>query len=287
GALPSVGTAVWTGTVPGHTATGVTYLQFILSLPDGGITDGAVIARLHTAGSAARWDIVYNTVVSGSLGLRVYDSAGNAIQDDGSGIGFLNGDVWLISLALEQIGANLDNTLTAAAILSTAGGVSLPGTLNNRTAGRATGIRVGPNRNLGDTAIGHILIRNTAASVFDINGDPVVFGYDGESAADRITRLGVENNVPITIIGELARTPAMGPQRVATLLELLDEAAAADGGILHDSRDELGLEYRTRASLYNQARALTLDYGDKRALAPPLHPVEDDQQLRNDVTVQR
>ncbi len=46
----------------------------------------------------------------------------------------------------------------------------------------------------------------------------------------------------------------------------------------------LGLMYRTRASLYNQAPALVLPYG---SIAPPLEPVEDDQAVRNDVTVSR
>jgi hypothetical protein len=69
------------------------------------------------------------------------------------------------------------------------------------------------------------------------------------------------------------------------LLGLLRECEAADGGILFEPRDMLGLAYRTRASLYHQDTVLTLDY-DADDLSQ-IEPTDDDQQTRNDVTVTR
>jgi hypothetical protein len=82
---------------------------------------------------------------------------------------------------------------------------------------------------------------------------------------------------------------ALGPQQIATLVEILQVAADADGGILFETRDALGLSYRPLVSLYNQDPALTLDaeadsQGD---IANPFAPVLDDQAATNDVTVTR
>jgi hypothetical protein len=68
-------------------------------------------------------------------------------------------------------------------------------------------------------------------------------------------------------------------------LELLKEAAEVDMGILYEPRDSLGLAYRTRSSLYAQDAAITLDYAAKTVFE--IEPVEDDDEVRNDLTVSR
>lgn len=109
-------------------------------------------------------------------------------------------------------------------------------------------------------------------------------GYGGELTGHRIARLGSEENVPLT--AGYADT-AMGAQRPGSLLSLLAECEAADGGVLYEDRERIALHYRSRQSYYNRPVALTLDYTADGHVAPPLEPVDDDQRVRNDRTVTR
>lgn len=78
----------------------------------------------------------------------------------------------------------------------------------------------------------------------------------------------------------------MGDQREHTLVELLDEAALSDSGMLHEPRDWCSFLYRDRESLVNQEPKVTLDYSAGH-IAGDLAPVDDDTSTFNDVTVKR
>lgn len=110
-------------------------------------------------------------------------------------------------------------------------------------------------------------------------------GYRGETAAARFTRLCEQEAIPAAVIGDEDDSEPMGPQLPAPVLDLLGEGEDADGGILYEARDALALRYRPRAADYNTPPALVLDYHDQ--VAAPLEPVDDDQNTRNDVTVER
>lgn len=112
------------------------------------------------------------------------------------------------------------------------------------------------------------------------------FGYAGETAADRITRLCTEGNIPLKIIGTPASSTVMGPQFAEPRLSAIRDAEQTDFGILTEQRDDNGLLYRTRVSQYNQTPAVTIDYSAK-VVAPPFEPTDDDQTTRNDVTASR
>lgn len=112
------------------------------------------------------------------------------------------------------------------------------------------------------------------------------FGYSGEKAGDRITRVCADGNIPLEVIGDLADTTPMGPQFSETRLAQIRDAEATDFGILTEQRDANGLLYRTRASMYAQDPAVTIDYS-ARVVAPPFEPTDDDEQTRNDVTATR
>src|SRR5690606_29030979 len=73
--------------------------------------------------------------------------------------------------------------------------------------------------------------------------------------------------------------------RAATMLEQLEQCAAADGGILVETPERPGLRYRPRVSLYNQEPALVLSFRQRGLVV--VDPVEDDSALRNDVQVIR
>jgi hypothetical protein len=112
------------------------------------------------------------------------------------------------------------------------------------------------------------------------------FGHTGEAAGRRIERLCDEQGIPFVAVGDLDDTAPMGPQAPRPPLELLQEAADTDHGILYESRDALGLEYRTRTDLYNGTPDLTADYSAKVFHGLP-EPVDDDRFTRNDVTAKR
>lgn len=79
-----------------------------------------------------------------------------------------------------------------------------------------------------------------------------MLGHVRELAGRRIERLCQEQDVPLSVNGDLDQTPPMGPQSPGAFLELLQTAADVDGGVLYEARDAPSLEYRTRASKYNQ-----------------------------------
>lgn len=112
------------------------------------------------------------------------------------------------------------------------------------------------------------------------------FGYAGETAAERITRVCSEGGIPVTIIGDPALSTEMGPQAAESRLKQIRDAEATDFGILTESRDEVALLYRTRVSMYAQDPAVTVDYSAK-VVAPPFEPTDDDAATRNAVTASR
>jgi hypothetical protein len=112
------------------------------------------------------------------------------------------------------------------------------------------------------------------------------FGYAGETAAERMTRLCDEGGIGLTVIGDPAAATVMGPQFAEPRLAAIKDAESTDFGILTEKRDDLALLYRTRASMYAQDPAVTIDYSS-RVVAPPFEPVDDDENTRNDVTASR
>ncbi|MEV0425384.1 hypothetical protein [Micromonospora sp. NPDC050495] len=126
--------------------------------------------------------------------------------------------------------------------------------------------------------LGHIAVWQPSAPIF--GHMEALRGHAGETAADRLDRLGGEEDLTVSVIG--AGGTALGVQRGDVALDdLLGEIERTDGGILFEPRDDLGVVLRSIDSLYNQTPALTLAFTD---IAPDLVPLLDDQGVRNDVT---
>ncbi|MGW6695557.1 hypothetical protein ACWF62_17455 [Rhodococcus sp. NPDC054953] len=136
-------------------------------------------------------------------------------------------------------------------------------------------------------AVGHVTCTNQPLT--DVYGGDVGGADDawrGERAISRMRRLAQEERLPMSVPGAPSESVRMGPQRIATLLELLQECADADGGILAERREVAGLQYRPRHLLYNQVPGLQLAARDNEIDAP-FAPILDDQRLRNDITASR
>jgi hypothetical protein len=276
----------WVGQVPAYTNTNVIRLWFLMQVPSGGTTNGEGLVHVVTSGSAARWSIIYGT--GGTLELKAFDVDGVELDTSGAVAFDVDGKLLRVALELTEDGADTDYRLATLEVGESTGALTT-GTVTGESVNRATAVVVNPGGELTDTAIGHISVHDDDGSIFDLFEE--LNAYSGETAGDRLIRLCAEEGLTFRAVGDspavgpFSSSAAMGYQLPATLIDLLRECEAADGGILFEPRDLLGLAYRARESLYHQEAALALDY-DAGELGA-LEPTDDDRQVRNDVTVTR
>ncbi|MHA4776078.1 hypothetical protein L1085_016400 [Streptomyces sp. MSC1_001] len=235
-----------------------------------------------TTGTIRRWRITMGTSGTHILG---YDATGALTLDSAIGAisGFFDG-WWRLEFKAEQSGGSIAYRLRWTKV----GGdvFSVSGTIAG-TVGAVSQIDTAFGVGLPDIRVGHIAVFS-AESVGPAYAD-ADRGFIGETAAARLRRLATEESGTVDVhfpTGYPSGTTPMGTQRPQELLTLLHECAASDLGILAEDRQSSALVYRARRTRYNQTPAMVLDYaaGD---LAPPLEPVDDDADARNDRTVNR
>ncbi|MGW6395403.1 hypothetical protein ACWFR1_34045 [Streptomyces sp. NPDC055103] len=236
-------------------------------------------------GTIRRWRITMGTSGVHLLG---YDAAGTLYLDSAIGpiTGALSGDWHRLEFTAQQSGGNIAYTIAWTRI---GGGAttSIPGSIAG-TVGAVTQIDTQFGPGLPDIHVGHITV--FPAAVIASAYDSADHGFTGETATARIARLATEESrtVSATVYTDPAvPSTALGSQRPADLLTLLQDCADADGGILYESKTDASLAYRDRRSLYNQTPRLTLSYTADGEIGPPLEPTDDDQKSRNDITVTR
>jgi hypothetical protein len=270
------------GRVPAPASTLTSWhVQFVYRL-DTAPAVRRTFLRILSTGTVAEWYIQ-----SGADGTTILakNADGGTVFNQGIGTGSDLFGQWVrVSFYAKQNGSNVDWNITWTDVGGEAGtfGLSFAGTV-----GRPTGVASPPDgyaAELDGMAIGHISAwpsDSTAAY------DGAIDAWTGETAGARLSRLASEEGVPLSQWGDSTVQEQVGPQRIDTLLALFEDAADADGGILHERRNAIGLAYRDRISMYNQPVALALDYNTSGHVAPPLEPTDDDQKVRNDVTRQR
>lgn len=281
--LPTYSFGVTSARLPAYTSTGVIFSRLFVTVPAAGVTGTDRLFSFTTTGTARTWSVYINA--AGNLDLRAYDADGVQVLATGF-FGFaINGVQRVLGVELTQDGADVDYTLISFIMgAADVSAISTTGTLAGYTCGAATDVRIGQDGLLNGTAIGHVTFANASTAYSNTDG-PMV-GWNGEVTTARLYRLGVEELTPCypASISE----ERMGVQGTATVLELMREAEAADEGILFESRDIYpALRFRDLVSLYNQPAAMVLDYSGDDGLVTPLDPTDDDQQVRNDRTVQR
>lgn len=231
------------------------------------------------ATDAVSWTLTANTTGT-TLTLAYTDTVGAVTTYTASPT--LAADEWHhISLDIYQAGApaGVSVTLDGTTAISQAPVI---------VVGRPTGVRVAPTGLSSETLdLGHLAVWSQASQVVLTYSTYEAFlAYAGETAATRMTRLCAEEGVTFALSGNAADTALVGAQQIDTLLENLQFAASADQGVLLETRDVLGLTYRTRMSLYNQVPDLALDYTASQ-ITTPFEPSDDDTYIHNDVTVSR
>jgi hypothetical protein len=292
--LPVFGAPVsLSANVPTNYTTGSSYVHMLVTIPAAGLTTGThLINLLDTSATIYRWQLVYTTASGGSLNLQAVDTSLATVAETGATAFAVNGTSFWCYLRLNQIGGTLDfgvhirKVSPSGAVADEQTGDTTSGTV---THGNINRIIIGSTGDLTDASIGHIAIGSTSTfgTTFEFLGgaSAAAGGYASERAGRRMLRLAREQHVPLYVTGDMDDTTQMGPQRIDTLPNLLADCETADGGVLFEAREMLTLAYRPRTSMYNQAVAAALTYTGE--LEPPFEPTDDDQHIRNDVTVQR
>lgn len=108
-------------------------------------------------------------------------------------------------------------------------------------------------------------------------------GYKGERALSRYIRMCAEEGVSAYTLGLIADTPQMGVQRPGRFLDLLEECARTDGGLIYDEPIDIALRFRTRIHRMQSTSVLDLTYPTH--ITTPLRRVTDDTGVNNYVTV--
>ncbi|MFF3127206.1 hypothetical protein ACFVRD_33995 [Streptomyces sp. NPDC057908] len=285
------------GTVPRSTRTGwqVEFVYYLSALPP----VQTEIMRVKVAGSVMATAVVYASVSGIRVEARDADDA--VIQfvlfTNPSAVAAFAGAWNRLAIYTADAGSGQINLLARWRDISS-NIYYYAYTQFAAAMGAVTGVSASWGSATEGMALGHLSVFDVPAASALPTAPPgsLVFsgaddGFNGESALARLARLSTEEATTVDLSWTSGDTSypseLLGPQRPATLLALLDAIADADGGIMYENRDRLGLTYRDRSSLYNQPTTIALSYTAKGEVPPPLEPVEDDQRVRNDVTITR
>ncbi|MFI9154481.1 hypothetical protein [Streptomyces sp. NPDC053367] len=291
--LPDLTTATLSGGVAKYTDPTATQVRFLAYIPADGLALGKVLVAIdqldYSAGASQFWEVFYDTSTK-SFTIRTCASDGTVLGAELQHTLDVRGRLLYVSVELQESGANITRTVRLKDV-STRQTYTVSDTVAVTQLTRVTKVQFGPasravsgaagTQYLPGVAVGHVTVENsiTAMDALGVRVNPI-----GETAGRRIQRLCGEEGLPFEWVGDLDDTVALGAQGKSNLLALVQEAALADGGLLYELRSGLGLGYRTRASLYNQDPALTLDYTAYQLSQIPA-PVEDDRYLANQVVV--
>lgn len=282
--LPTLSQGGIRATVDRHTGTGEIQVRWVQWMPLAALAADASLLRVELIGGTIR-HIDLRVTAAGLTGVFGYDDDG--VELGGStfiAVDNAYGSNSRFSLEINQNGSVVfwrRSRLEAGQSLGTTYGQNFVGA---QTLGKVSVVKFNPRYvAFGSTAVGHLTVGREITQLFDGVEADILTGHLGEDAGIRLSRLVAENtDTPITIRGR--ESAHLGEQQEETLLDLLAESAAADGGILHDDSRSLGLRYRTLRSMGSQP-AVTIAYDDN--LIIPFTPTDDDALTRNRVTVQR
>ena len=157
------------------------------------------------------------------------------------------------------------------------------------TVGRPTSWISWPFTDKSDLQIGHVILSRTDLQFGSYAFVASTNGYARETARDRAMRIAAEEGIPFWWIGPdttdgEVQSAFMGAQGLLAPIDLFQECASTDGGILFAPRDKLGLAIRSGYSLLNRDGP-EVSYTSKH-LSGRLLPREN-RDIRNDVTITR
>jgi len=278
--LPTLGDAQITGFTDPHTATGAWQVRWLQEVPTDFVA-GTEITFFGVFTSDIDWFLNFRDDAGGQL--RVLGARGATTVYTGTWTSFnATGAAFRMTLSVTQNGSDVDVLLLGQEQDEPmGGGVDVTAAVAG-SAGTVTAININGGFNVGDWAFGHVTVQTAETLSSELATE--LDAHDGERAGLRIQRLLTEEGIAYRIEGDPADTEQMGPQRPATLMDLLEECAKTDLGILHEARDSVAVGYRTRASMIDQAVVIDLDYAAGEVAEPPALD-RDDHDFANDVEV--
>lgn len=257
---------------------------FNISLSSIGVGNTWSMMRVTTEGTVRTWEMRVNETQMGVFGL---DASGAEITSTVVTVPASFYDhMTHVRLQATQVGPDVTWFLRWTEVLYLSTPIFGITDTYTGTWGAPTAVGITPGAGLNNMVMGHLAVLDAFDPFSSVSASPAALGWQGERVLERIVRLCEEEQIPLRVIGSVEQTPRMGPQSVATLLDLLDEAKDVDAGILYEQQYSVGLIYRTRTSLYNQPPNMILD-GLDQEIQNSFQPILDDQRIRNVVTVQR
>lgn len=234
------------------------------------------MVEIKCAGTMVRFEVL---VDGSSIQWNGYDSSNTLIANSGPAIYVVDPTKWVAM----QMETNVSGgTVTVSLIWHQVGSQTFY-VLNDTYSGTSTrpsyfSILSGTD----NWSVAHLWFGSNDLPFVDATFMLVADGYRTELAGDRVTRLCRDNNVPAYVLA--GATEPMGRQPSGKLVDLLRECEAADQAILCERGNALMFIPRMRR--YNPAVAIPLDWSLGHLSEAP-EPVDDDQRLRNLVTVSR
>lgn len=254
------------GRVPVHSPSAWT-IAFHYKLPAAPSTSGTVLEWTTTGVPWRIWRVRFSATTCDVIvedGLGATTLVGSSTNTSVQGAGWQRFIVTAI-----PVGPDLS-------VVGTFGSTTLSGA----SLGQINAINTVFGPSLAGAGFGQLAI----FSSLDPQPDGLEVAYSGETAGTRVARLTAEEGIAAGVWGDLSTQAALGYQRPAQLLELLAECEGADGGILMEDRERIGLIYQSRETLYNRAPTLTIPYAHLAELGPPR---DDDTRIRNSRAVHR
>lgn len=288
--IPTMEAGTIAGPVPVTAFTGETSIRLFVFAESGSVTAETSLLHLRASGTVAMWDVRITS--AGKLRTRAYDRDGTSLLDDTSSSTLFGAGFTILDLELVQDGSDIDwktlvlDITNTDTISDTIPGWSRSGTVTGKTLGIPRIVTVGRDQGLTGVRVGHLAVADDISAYLATSS--AIAAHNGEAPVARMSRLCTEEEIEFLAVDVVAAADivTMGDQPNKSLLDLLQECADSDGGILFEPRDMLGFGYRTRRSMVNQDPMLSLSCA-AHELNDVLAPTDDDQGIFNDITVKR
>lgn len=285
------------GTMPTYPVTGAWTIGVAMNIPAEPAASTCII-QMATSGTALAWQIGITPGAS-VFTVSAYSATGNILSQS---VSFTESDIYghpvFWGLSVVQSGADVSYEATGIFPSGTTySSIGKIGTLAGFTCGQLLNFSVPAQAGLASAGVGQVVVyaettMTATGPEFFTRGGTVVTGNAGEHPWARFQRLTDEDGIDATYSASENLELTMGPQGVATLIDLLRECETVEGNVMHDAgsltfNPDTGLlTFPARDERDNRAADLTLDI-DLRHIQPGFEPTLDDLTIRNDVEVSR
>lgn len=283
-AMVTCNSARWGGYITPYSPTGSVVLRWLENVPAGGVGTGDAVCNVWTDGTARFWEVLYVPGGGGQMQVRCWRNDGSLAHDSGALSPNVDGKNFMVSLELQNSGANIAWTLAFLEV-GAVGGFFFTGTAVGVQLGMATQVNCNANAGaLTSVSLGHVTVQDVITSIFAFADQ--LNSYAGETALTRATRLTTESAIPFSVVDGPLTTQPMGPQSNSkNTIGLLQDCIDTEHAVICESKFVRGLVWHSLDTLMNQVAVMTVDYAQHHVNG--IKPRSDDLLTRNLITVTR